>query len=741
MKKPLKITAIVVGSLLGLVLLALLLVSPIAKSYVQKHSKELVGREVTIKRLWVNVLGGKVKVRDLTIYEDDDTTPFFQIERFQTKVKLWDLLQHRVTVKRVLLSGMRLNIEQNRTWFNFNSMIEHFASDEPDTVPSENPYAVVINDILLEKSFLRYADLSIGSEFLLRNLSIRIPTIDLSTMKTNVGLDLCLGDSAQLHTEMHLSQNAERYTVDLQLSHLGLEIFEPYLKQSLAVDSLRGYLDLDLEAKGKVEHILDFDLSGGIALHDLSLQDSEGYHLGIIDTVYADIMRFNMNQNYIDLNRLYLSGIHSEYIIHDDESTNFDIVLGKRKVHHDTTVFERIGDTIASEFAEVQEKKELRILVEDFCLDQASFTYEDNTLPQPFHYEISDLKVDSRNFRLDGFNTVRMQAMLNEVGKMNVIWKGTLDGFDNHNLTLMLSNVKFADFSPYSIQMFGFPLEKGTLSFNSQNVVTDGKLKGINKVQIASPVVGEKVKGVTPEMNHVPLKLAFYLLTDKDNKVSLDLPISGNLEDPEFSYRKAVMHVLGNLLVKVVTAPFRLFSSDGDSQYLTFDLLQPDFTAAEYSQLDEMAVTLVDKTDVVITLEQRVNYNEVLQRLCDLQLQRDYYLSLHPEQDSMHMDLLTNEAVRSIKLTDAGLYAYAAQRGVMDKVSSKKDVEAVALALYGEHSQGFITRLIERRNALLINYLTHTKGVASSQVSIEVPDLEGMRAYEKECRYEVRVEN
>ena len=416
-------------------------------------------------------------------------------------------------------------------------------------------------------------------------------------------------------------------------------------------------------------------------------------------------------------------------------------MLGKRKVHHDTTVFERIGDTIASEFAEVQEKKELRILVEDFCLDQASFTYEDNTLPQPFHYEISDLKVDSRNFRLDGFNTVRMQAMLNEVGKMNVIWKGTLDGFDNHNLTLMLSNVKFADFSPYSIQMFGFPLEKGTLSFNSQNVVTDGKLKGINKVQIASPVVGEKVKGVTPEMNHVPLKLAFYLLTDKDNKVSLDLPISGNLEDPEFSYRKAVMHVLGNLLVKVVTAPFRLFSSDGDSQYLTFDLLQPDFTAAEYSQLDEMAVTLVDKTDVVITLEQRVNYNEVLQRLCDLQLQRDYYLSLHPEQDSMHMDLLTNEAVRSIKLTDAGLYAYAAQRGVMDKVSSKKDVEAVALALYGEHSQGFITRLIERRNALLINYLTHTKGVASSQVSIEVPDLEDMRQYEKECRYEVRVEN
>ena len=54
------------------------------------------------------------------------------------------------------------------------------------------------------------------------------------------------------------------------------------------------------------------------------------------------------------------------------------------------------------------------------------------------------------------------------------------------------------------------------------------------------------------------MKLGMYLLTDKDNNISIDLPISGNLNDPKFSYRKALLKVLGNLLAKVVTSPFRL---------------------------------------------------------------------------------------------------------------------------------------------------------------------------------------
>lgn len=739
MKKVLKIIGFFLGGVVLLVILALFLVSPIAKSYIQKHDKELLGREVTIEKLRINVLAGKVKIQDLVVYEDDDISPFFRLDKFETKIKLRDLLHSQLTVKRLLLSGLKVLIEQDRTWFNFNSLIEHFASDEPKPEKKESNFGVLLQDILIDHSIIRYVDLSIGSEFLLNNLTIRIPSIDLSTLKTNVGLDLCIGDSAMLHTQFHLSENAEEYVVDLQLNNLALDIIEPYLKQSLAVDSLRGRANFDLHALGNTEHILDFDLTGGIALHDLSLQDSEGYRLGYIDTIYAGIQKFNMNQNYLDLGRLYLSGIRSEYITHPDRSTNFDIVMGKNKVHSDTTIFEKIGDTIAAEFAEVQERKPLRILVEDLCLDNTHLLYADSTLPEPFLYEISGLKLTSDNFKLNGTNTVRLEALLNQSGKLDVIWKGDLNSLDNHNLTLMLSNLKFSDFSPYSIQMFGYPLEKGTLSFHSQNVVTNGNLTGINKVQIADPKVGDKWKDFEPQLSRIPLKLGFYLLTDKDDKLHLEVPISGNLNDPEFSYWKMAMKVLGNLVVKVATAPFRLLSSDDDHQYLSFNLLQHDFTAEEYSQLDDMADFMLGKPEMTIVLDQKVNFNDLVQQFSDLQLQRDFYLSQHPEIDSAGIDFLTNEAIRSIKLTDKGLFEFASQFAEKGSVNSKKDVESVALSRYAETSSNLVTRVLEHRNELLLAYLIHVKGLKESQISIKTPDPSSMSDYKKDCRYEIVV--
>ena len=131
MKKAVKISLIVLGCIFGLLLAAMLLVSPITKWYIEKHDKELIGRELTIGKLWVNVVSGTVKINDLTLYEDDATTPFVSFDHFDTRIKVWDLLDNSLWVKHALLSGLKVNIEQDRTWFNFDSMVQHFASDEP----------------------------------------------------------------------------------------------------------------------------------------------------------------------------------------------------------------------------------------------------------------------------------------------------------------------------------------------------------------------------------------------------------------------------------------------------------------------------------------------------------------------------------------------------------------------------------------------------------------------------------
>ena len=739
MKKGLKISLIVLGSILGVLLAVLLLVSPIAKSYIQKHDKELIGRELTIGKLWINALAGTVKIGDVTLYEDDGTTPFVSFDRFEMHIKLRDLLHSRLWVKRALLSGLKVNIEQDRTWFNFNSMVEHFASDEPKEEKSESSgFGLVFNDINIEQSYIRYADLDIGSEFNLRDIAIRIPFVDLSNLKSHVGLDLCLADSATLHTDLHLSDNAEEYFINLKLNGLGIDIIEPYLQQTLAVDSLTGRLSIDVAAEGRTEHILNFDLNGDLSLTDLSLQDTLGHTLGHIDALLAKIGHFNLEQNTLSFNSLHLSGLNTSYIINADSTSNFDLFLGHTH-HRDTTVFEKVIDTVVAQIEEVQEKKTLAIGINELRLDGINIVYQDYTIPDTFRYEISDLSLASENFTLSGNNAMRIEALLNRAGRLNVIWQGNLNGLDNHDLTLMLSNMKLSDFSPYVLQMFGYPIENGTLSFRSQNKIIDGNLTGLNKLQIASPVVGDKRKELHPQYGNIPLKLGLYLLTDKDNNVSIDLPISGNLNDPQFSYRKALLKVFGNLLVKVATSPFRLFSDNDDIQYIPFDLLQPDFTAEEYTMIDGMANTLYDQPNLSVILEERVNYEETVQQLCNMLLQRDFYLSQHPEIDSSSIDFLTNEEILSIRLNDRGLCAYAAQFSEKPSLSSKKEVAAVAYAVYQNKAERLMIKLMDRKNDLLSNYLQHIKGLTTEQISVTKMDEAPLRSYNKPSRYEVHV--
>lgn len=735
-----KVLLTILGIIVGLVLVVLLFVSPIAKWYVEKHDTELIGREVTIGNLWINVLHGSVNIKDLTLYEEDGVRPFVQFEQFKTKIQLKELLNKKLVVKRVLLSKLDINIEEDRTWFNFNSMIDHFKSDEPkpEKEKSESePFGLIFNNINIEKGHIHFIDYSIDNEFNLDDISITIPSVDLATLKTNVGLNLLINNDARLHCDLDLSEHAKSYILDVNLNDLDLNTAEPYLKMFLAIKDLGGEIDVNIHAQGTTEQIIDCNLTGEVNLTDISMKDTLGYQLGTIDSIYACVDNFNMNDNLHNFKRVYLTGINSAYIVYPDGSTCFDILAGKKN-YTDTTIYEKIADTIMAEIEEVKETKQLHVNIEDFRFDKVNFVYEDQTLPDTFHFEISDLSLTSKNFNLDENNSIHLRANLNKLGKLSAAWSGNMTGLENHNLTLMISNLKINDFSPYCISMFGFPLEDGTLSFNSQNIISNGNLEGINKLQLAQPKVGNRIKNFEPKIPKIPLKLGLYVLTDKNDNCNLELPISGNLNDPKFSYKKAILKVFSNLIVKVATSPFRLLANDDNGQYIPFDPIGMDFSATEYTLIDNIANTLNTLPDITVELEQQINYDDAIERLCIMQLQRAYFIAQHPEIEPTSIDYLTNEAIRTIKLNDKGLLEFAKQYSEKRHLN-KKDVKSIAVELYNEKAKERLPKLIIRRNDVLLNYLTNTKGIVSKRIKINSMNEAQMREYKKDTRYEVHI--
>jgi hypothetical protein len=113
--------------------------------------------------------------------------------------------------------------------------------------------------------------------------------------------------------------------------------------------------------------------------------------------------------------------------------------------------------------------------------------------------------------------------------------------------------------TPYAVKYAGYGIEKGKLSVKLSYLIENRKLVAENNIYLDQLTFGEKVD--SPTATKLPVLLAVALLKDKNGVIDVNLPISGSLDDPQFSLGGIIVKVFVNLIVKAVTAPFALLGS------------------------------------------------------------------------------------------------------------------------------------------------------------------------------------
>ena len=106
------------------------------------------------------------------------------------------------------------------------------------------------------------------------------------------------------------------------------------------------------------------------------------------------------------------------------------------------------------------------------------------------------------------------------------------------DLTLTFRNLEMTNLTPYSGKFAGRRIDSGKLSVDLEYKIKQRQLAGDNKFVINKLKLGERVD--SPDAMKLPLDLAIALLEDSNGIIDLDLPISGSLDDPKFSYGKII---------------------------------------------------------------------------------------------------------------------------------------------------------------------------------------------------------
>ena len=84
-------------------------------------------------------------------------------------------------------------------------------------------------------------------------------------------------------------------------------------------------------------------------------------------------------------------------------------------------------------------------------------------------------------------------------------------------------------------------------------------MQGANDIVMSDLVLGDEVDD--PDAGSLPLGLAVALLKDANGVIDIDLPVEGDVNDPEFRIGGVIWQAIGNLVTKIVSAPFRLLGN------------------------------------------------------------------------------------------------------------------------------------------------------------------------------------
>ncbi|HEV7476193.1 MAG TPA: DUF748 domain-containing protein [Burkholderiales bacterium] len=150
--------------------------------------------------------------------------------------------------------------------------------------------------------------------------------------------------------------------------------------------------------------------------------------------------------------------------------------------------------------------------------------------------------------RVDRYGSARIRGVINPFAPRT-----------RTSVTMSFRNLEMKSLTPYTAKFAGYRIESGKLSADLRYRVRDSQLVGDNKLVIDSLVLGEHVESA--QAPDLPVELAIALLTDARGRIELGLPVRGDLSDPEFSLTQLAGKVLGNLLERIASAPFRLLGS------------------------------------------------------------------------------------------------------------------------------------------------------------------------------------
>jgi len=393
---------------------------------------------------------------------------------------------------------------------------------------------------------------------------------------------------------------AKPFQLDMEVGVKNIELqpFQPYLETFSRISIDSGSIDLNGQVHIAVEHPRAPFLTyrGNLSVKALAIADRErGDEVASMKRFSLNTIQLTLDPTSLSIREVGLEEPAVHLVVQSDGSLN---LANLRSTEAPSTPTDQTpAPTQKSKTAPVP------VTIGTVKLLKAAVTFRDETVQPPASTGLSDFTgtikgLSSKQIAradVDLAGRVDRVAPLKIAGTINPLSE---DAFTD--LAITFDNLDLTTGGPYSRKYVGYELSKGKLSFDLKYKVSQKLLEAENKVVVDQLTFGEKTD--SPDATSLPVPFAVALLQDRNGKIEIDLPIRGDLNDPDFKYGRVLLSTLGNLLTKMVASPFALIGklvpggSDGEAlQYLEFEPGSATLAGEEIKKIDVLAKALEER--------------------------------------------------------------------------------------------------------------------------------------------------
>ena len=607
-----KLVSYIINAVAAYTIIGFVVVPPLIHAGIVLAGNHFLARELKLGAVYFNPLTLKLS---LIAVDVRDTIKLSSADIDLSWKDLQKALLTENNIRQLTLDKIRINNPESDFTLtengqnNFASLLKEFpeqpTSTETEKEGSSSSLQFTVNQIAIENGRFGFTDYQFTdghSPFSLQLDQINIQGQSLGWPQTNstINFSTQLNGEATVNSKVDLALSgipSEASTsASISLNNINLTDFQPIIHQFTYVDLTSGLLDTRADINWQAES--GVQLTSDVTINQLQLDDSRTQEtVAQWLQLQLSALSYQQKDNRLEIGQLLLAA--PSVVIAVDEKLQVNLA----------SLVKPIENTISSEQEEVDittatgtETPDFSLAINRLAIENGAMDFSDRSFQPGFATPIVNL-----NGEIDGFDTrSKKPATIKIDGRVDryapVTIKGALNPSSPLNMTdlsMSFTNVELTTLTPYSGRFAGYSIQKGRLHLDLNYQIKNHQLSATNQMLLDKLILGSRVD--SNEAVDLPIRLALALLKDRNGQIDITLPISGDLENPEFELGPVIRMALVNLITNIISAPFDLLASlvggsAEEMQFVTFEPGQFSINRSEQVEsLDKLAKALRDR--------------------------------------------------------------------------------------------------------------------------------------------------